>query len=282
MKVAVGTIAAIGRIVTGDEGRSPYRGGPALVRLFNEYGANDVYGQGFPSRWKYAEENLLRLNNTPALAALLCQIMDPREFLDTTFKVEDAIEYLNARLKYDGFELVIENDLPKVRDLKGAAVDCSRPFEGSSADGRAFIDEQIKKSEEKIRDGDFDGAITNARSLLEAVLTEIERHLDNNASPYDGDLIKIFKRVQKLLNLEPGKIDLDASLKQVLSGLTTVINGVAGLSNQLGDRHVRTYKPSKHHALLVVNSAKTVVGFLFDTQNYQAVRADSVGRKLGS
>jgi len=41
MKVSARTIGAIGRIVTGDEKISPYRSGPGLVRLFNEYGADD-------------------------------------------------------------------------------------------------------------------------------------------------------------------------------------------------------------------------------------------------
>jgi hypothetical protein len=260
--------------VTGDEGLSPYRSGPVLVRLFNDYGADDVYGQGFPSRWDYAEQKLRALNDTPALAALIRHVLDPREFLDTKFDLAKALEYLNTRLKYDGFEVVIETDLPKVRDLKGAAVECRHPFESSSEDGHAFIDEQIQKCEDKIRDGDFDGAITNARSLLEAVLVHIEGEMDVNAPDYDGDLTKLYRRAQRLLNLEPGKEDLETSLKQVLSGLTSIVNGIAGLSNRMGDRHVRSYKPSKHHAVLVVNSAKTMVSFLFDTQRFQMKRTN--------
>jgi hypothetical protein len=62
VKVAERTIARIGEIVTGDKGLSPYRSGPQLVRLFNEYGANDVYGQGFPSRWAYPEDKLREIN----------------------------------------------------------------------------------------------------------------------------------------------------------------------------------------------------------------------------
>jgi hypothetical protein len=272
MKISARTITALGRIVTGDEGLSPYRSGPALVRLFNDYGADDVYGQGFPSRWNYAEQKLRGLNDAPTLAALIRQVLDPREFLDRKFDLAKALDYLNARLKYDGFEVVIEKELPKVRDLKVAAVACRHPFEGSSEDGRAFIDEQIQKSEDKIRDGDFDGAITNARSLLEAVLVHIEREIDVNAPDYDGDLTKLYRRVQRVLNLEPGKEDLETSLKQVLSGLTSIVNGIAGLSNRMGDRHVRSYKPSKHHAVLVVNAAKTMVSFLFDTQRFQMTR----------
>ena len=102
-------------------------------------------------------------------------------------------------------------------------------------------------------------------------MVHIETEMDSNAPRYDGDLIKLYRRVQKLLNLEPGREDLETSLKQVLSGLTGIVNGIAGLSNRMGDRHVRSYRPSKHHAVLVVNAAKTMVSFLFDTQQYQTL-----------
>lgn len=273
MRVSARTLTAIGRIVTGDEKLSLYRSGPQLVRLFNDYGANDTYEQGFPSRWKYVEDRLRGLNDTPAIANLLREMLDPRAFMDTDFRISEAVSYVNKRLKYDGFEVVVENDVAKIRNLKGASVECKHPFGDSTEDKHLFIDEQIGKSERKIQEGDFDGAITNARSLLEAVLAEIERQLDARAPQYDGDLIKLYRRTQKLLNLEPGRNDLDSSLKQVLSGLATIVNGISGLSNRLGDRHVRTYRPEKHHAVLTVNAAKTLVNFLFDTQQYQAAKS---------
>lgn len=255
--------------MTGDESISPYRSGPQLVRLFNDYGANDVYGKGFPSRWQYAEDKLRELNGTTALGCIVCQMLDPREFMDSEHNVEDACEYVNARLKYDGFEVVIDNGLAKLRDLKGVSVTFEHPFLDSEKEGHVFIDEQIKKSERKIQEGDYDGAITNARSLLEGVLTELEKQLDENAPHYDGDMPKLYKRVQKLLNLELRRPDIEGPLKQILSGLVSIVVGVSGLSNRMGDRHVRSYKPAKHHASLVINTAKTMANFIFETHAYQ-------------
>lgn len=269
MKLSERTINAIGKIVTGDENLSPYHSGPQLVRLFNDYGANDIYGQGFPSRWQYAEDRLRSLNETAAIGALLCQILDPREFMDTEYKESDAADYINARLKYDGYEVVIDNGFAKIRDLSGVSVTCEHPFQGSEKEGHLFIDEQIKKAEKKIKEGDYDGAITNARSLLEAVLVELEQSIDKSSPQYDGDMTKLYKRVQKQLNLGPSRPDIDGSLKQVLSGLVSIVGGMSGLSNRMGDRHVRSYKPEKHHATLVVNTAKTMVNFLFETHQYQ-------------
>ena len=50
MKIARNTLAELVKIVTGDTKMSPYRSGPMLVRLFNEFGSNDFYEAGFPSR----------------------------------------------------------------------------------------------------------------------------------------------------------------------------------------------------------------------------------------
>lgn len=269
MNLSVRSLSALGKIITGDENISPYRSGPQLVRLFNEYGANDIYAQGFPSRWQYAENKLIALNNSPALGALIHEVLDPREFMDTDFEVSNAIEFLNKRINYEGYEIVLDGGFAKIRDLDGISVECHHPFEGSEDDGHLFIDEQIEKAEKKIQEKDYDGAITNARSLIEAVLVELEKNIDSNALNYDGDLPKLYKRVGKSINLSPGNPDIDGPLKQVLSGLTSIIYGLAGISNKMGDRHVRTYKPGKHHAVLAVNTAKTLSSFFFETWQYQ-------------
>jgi len=132
-----------------------------------------------------------------------------------------------------------------------------------------FIREQTEKCDKKVSDGDYDGAITNARSLIEAVLFEIEGRLDREQQPYDGDLQKLYKRTQKLLNLDPEKAGISENLKMVLRGLSNIVAGIAPLRNKMADAHVRTYKPERHHAKLAVNSAKTLTDFLIDTLEYQ-------------
>ncbi len=273
MKLSQRSIKALGRIVTGDEGLSLYRSGPKLVELFNEFGANGTYGQGFPSRWMYAEESIRAINDTPAIAALICHVCDPREFMDSQKDPLPALEFLNQRLEYDGFSVSIDKGKAKIRDVDGASVKFNSPYGNGANDAHTFIDEQIEKSEEKITEGDYDGAITNARSLLEAIMCDIEIACDPNApTKYDGDMNKLYKRVQKILKLEATRADIDGALKQVLSGLSSVIAGIASARNSMSDAHARSYKPSKHHAVLVVNSAKTLANFLYDTKEYQSAK----------
>lgn len=273
MKLSNKTLDAIGKLVTGDSNLSTYRSGPVLVELFNRYGANDSYGQGFPSRWKYTKSHLQRLNDTTQVDALIREILDPREFLQTSHDQEAACSFVNDWLKYDGYEIVLEGGFPKIRDVNGTTIECTLSFEGPEEERRLFIDQQLDKADDKIFEGDFDGAITNARSLIEAVLTKLEKDLCESPPSYDGDLQKLYKRVQKLLSLDPARPDVESPLKQVLSGLASIVSGLSGLSNKMGDRHVRTYRPDKRHAVLVVNAAKTLVGFLFETHRARKLRS---------
>lgn len=275
LKISERTIKALGKVVTGDGNLSPYRSGPDLVSLFNDLGLNDIYEQGFPSRWAYAEGAIRRLNGKPELIRLFETVFDPREYLDSKFKIEDALGFINQYLSYEKYKVIVINGYAKMRNLQGADVEFLYPFKNSEKDAHIFIDEQVEKCDLKITTGDYYGAITNARSLLEAVLTEIESSLDSNAPEYDGDLLRLYKRVSKLLNLGPDRKDISDTLRQILSGLNSIVCGLSGLRNKMSDAHVASYKPSKHHAKLAVNAAKTLADFLFDTKGYQQLTNSS-------
>ena len=269
MTISRNTLAELVKIVTGDTRMSPYRSGPMLVRLFNEFGSNDFYAPGFPSRWKYTEEKLLPINGTPTLRRLVNTIFDATEWIGKDVKPEVAAEHLNKYLKFDGFELTRDGEHFKVHETGAVAVQFDTPFPQSQEVNHVFIVEQVRKCDKMIDDGDFGGAITNARSLVEAVLIEIEKQLSPNTPQYDGDLIKLNKRVQTLLHLDPARKDISDMLRQVLSGLTSVVTGLAGMRNKMSDAHASSYKASKHHAKLAVNSAKTFADFIFDSYSYQ-------------
>jgi len=196
-------------------------------------------------------------------------IFDATEWIGKDVKPEVAAEHLNKYLKFDGFELTRDGEHFKVHETGAVAVQFDTPFPQSQEVNHVFIEEQVRKCDKKIDDGDFGGAITNARSLVEAVLIEIEKQLSPNPPQYDGDLIKLNKRVQTLLHLDPARKDISDMLRQVLSGLTSVVTGLAGMRNKMSDAHASSYKASKHHAKLAVNCAKTFADFIFDTYSYQ-------------
>lgn len=136
-----------------------------------------------------------------------------------------------------------------------------------------YIKEQISKCENKIREQDYEGAITNARNLIESICLYIIESLSHEEYTYDGNLIKLHKRVSNILNLSPSNHS-DEYLKQILSGLISLINGISGLRNSYSDAHGgspsnKKYKIDDRHAILAVNSAKTISEYLYNTFNKQ-------------
>jgi hypothetical protein len=98
-KLSQRTITALQRVITGDKVDSdvpalaPYQSGPKLVAFFNEHGFNDVYGNGFPSRWAYVEGKLNELNGRPELSTLIEESVFPPRYFDTAFDVDQAVAY---------------------------------------------------------------------------------------------------------------------------------------------------------------------------------------------
>lgn len=270
MKISQRTLKKLGKDVTGDSKMTPYRSGLKLIELFNEFGFDDEYGQGFPARWMFAEQKLKALNEKPELRALIEHVFDPLEFHETDLDNQAAMQDMNVYLQRDGFELCLaSNGKVKVRNLSGQTVEFETPqtYQPSSHE---FVQEHVEKCERKLAERDFRGAATNARSLCEEVLCEIERQLDSTAGRYDGDLPKLFKRVRKLLKMHPDDYaKLDAVLV-LLRGLTTVVDGLAGMSNALGDRHGGGgIRAKEHHARLAVNAANTLCSYMVSSFVHQ-------------
>lgn len=283
MRISERTIKRLGEIITGDKRLSAYRSGPQLVRFFNDLGFNDQYGRDFGSRWSFTEQKIRDWNDTPNLRKIVVAAFDPRDFMGATIydqasgehtpvSIEAALTYVNEFLSFDGYEVVKNGMAYAVADRQRGEVVLDVKLEPDHL-SHAFILEQVDKCRTKVATGDFDGAITNARSLVEAVLTAIEMELDPSPPEYDGDVQRLYKRVAKHLNLsEEGSQVVDDNLKQVMRGFVNIVGGIAGISNKMGDRHVRRYKPAAHHAGLVVNAAMTFCSFIFDTFEYQRAR----------
>ena len=272
MKLTSFTIKHLAKMIAGDTAGWPYRSGPDLVRFFNEYGFRDVYEQGFPTRYMFAEEKLKALNNKDVLKDVFKDMLDSRNWINSRKElhpVEQCAVDVNEMVKHDKIEVIKDGLYYKARLLSGGLIELEVPFKKASDITEIAIEEQIKKCREKITSGDYDGAITNARSLVETLLTSIEKDLDPNAPEPDGDLVRAFNRVRGLLNLDPSRKDISDALKQVLTGLTSIIYGLATMRNKMSDAHATSYKPARHHAKLAVNSAKTLADFLFETMAYQ-------------
>jgi hypothetical protein len=261
MKVGLPTIEALANVIVGCE-HSPYMTGPQLVIFFNALGFSDSYGSGFPSRGRFAESKLCELNEAGRIGEAVLAAVDPRRFSTPDANVDKAVEYLNGVLEFEGFRLRRQGRKFALCPLGPETVSFQLPFKPSTPEMEEFINRQRDKCREKLAAGDHDGAITNARSLLEAVLIELDRKLSLDPKPYDGDLPKLYKRVRKGLQMDETAYKELEPVMQLLRGLTSIVEGLSGMSNRMADRHAITRQPAKHHAELAVNSATTLASFL--------------------
>lgn len=275
MHVSTSTITALQKVITGDSlqdgrGLAPYKTWSELVAFFATIHGLDTEGVPQESRWKYVEAVLRRVNGTEHVKSILETAVDPARFLHTDFDVGEAVEYLNDYLVYEGARLVKQGLRFRIVD----AADTATAQVVSSAEqvdslAYASIQEHVSKALGRLVSQDFDGAITTARTLLETVLVELDHRLPGDASDHKGELLRLYRSVQRKLRLDPNDQDV-ASLQEILRGLTSIASGLGSLRNKMGDAHAPSFRPHRHHAVLAVNAALTVVHFLYETEQYQA------------
>ena len=87
--------------------KSQHRKGPQLVEFFNNLGFHDRYGQGFPSRWLYTEENIKKLNGTSGIDECIKAVFAPNNFIENPGLLFQLLEEFNKHLAYDGWNVII-------------------------------------------------------------------------------------------------------------------------------------------------------------------------------
>jgi len=183
-------------------------------------------------------------------------------------------QVLEALLEHSGTQAGDEtsSNLVKVKNLiarlRKAQVTMLPVTRAVDALSLAYVHELDAKIDQRLSSADLEGAITAARTMLEAVLVELEKQLTAAPGDYKGDLQRLFKSVAKQLRIEE-RPDLDDNFKQVVRGLVQIVNGLAPIRNKMSDGHARERKPEPHHARVIVNAAKTVATFLVESYLFQ-------------
>ncbi len=139
----------------------------------------------------------------------------------------------------------VKNIVARLRNTQVAMLPVTRAVDTLSL---AYVHELEAKVDARLSAADFEGAITAARTMVEAVLVELETRLAGTPSDYKGDLPRQFKAVAKHLRIDDERPDLDDNFKQVARGLVQIVNGLAPIRNKMSDGHARARKPEPHHA----------------------------------
>ncbi|MEM7203918.1 MAG: abortive infection family protein [Planctomycetota bacterium] len=109
-------------------------------------------------------------------------------------------------------------------------------------------------------------AVTAACAGLEALF---KAHIEDCGLelPKKQSLKPLWQVVSKDLGLDPGGVG-DADLMRILSGLTSVVDGVASIRTHEGSAHGRgraNYRLSGRHARLVIHAAHSLAVFVIET-----------------
>ena len=151
--------------------------------------------------------------------------------------------------------------------------DLKQKFRGTDTN---YVLGQITRMESAV-DNDPGLAIGTAKELIETICKTIlsERGQTLSGTP---ELSKLVKQTVRELKLTPDDIPNKAkaadNIKQILSNLATITNGIAELRNSYGTGHGKDSKAkglSSRHAKLAVGAASTLAVFLLEAHNERSV-----------
>lgn len=233
-----------------------YKGRTDLSQLFRSSTSYLNETSTFGSRW-YSRISTFEIKSHPKNQVQIDKLSaeDKKEIFEAVLQIypyKDNEPEIVEIIYYPDFDIENE-DLIEAKELDRIT------FE--------YIHIQINKCNTKIAERDYDGSITNARTLIESICLFIIETITKEKHEYDGNLIKLYKHVSTLLKMSPGDYE-NEHLKQILSGVFSIINGVSGLRNSHSDSHGNgplktSYKIDERHAILTVNLAKTISEYLF-------------------
>lgn len=170
-----------------------------------------------------------------------------------------------------------------VSRLEGIAVPLSAAPDAPNVLTLAYVRELSDKAERRLAASDREGSITVSRTLVEAVLEQLELRLTGQSGNYAGDLQRQYKAVAKILRIDDKDDQVDEGFKQIARGLVQIVNGLAAIRNMASDGHARHVQPQDRHARVAVNSAKTVASFLVEvyTAKRSAPTSTAAARSAG-
>lgn len=242
-----------------------YRTGPSIVKFFRSLGYDVTYGNW--SRVPFTQELLNQINSEEGgfekLVSITITLLDPLDYIDNEDKLEEVIEYLNKRLKYDGFEIVKTGTSYTIVEAGGTAPVIE--IFGSTTLSLPNVKADFERALSCI-DSDPGGAITSACSTLESVVKSI---LDGLGKPYpkDQSIQPLVSTTLKELKLAPDQYS-EAEIKRILGGLINIPAGIGVLRTKYGDAHGKGTHFAQllpRHARLAVNAATTIGLFLLET-----------------
>lgn len=174
MNLSSNTLVKLRELINED---TVYRSGPVLVKLFNQLGFNDVYGQGFPSRASYTDSRLQKINNTSDIDKCLKIIFSPINFLESPDLLTISLDHFNRYLGFDGWNIFIEGKEVKFKRILDKDFDI---FNHKTTIANTSEEDFLMKSYEAIHFSDLELEIELVKVLDERI-KEVESNMTTNS-----------------------------------------------------------------------------------------------------
>lgn len=253
----------------------PYLSGPTLCEISNKFGLPVTYGWngGAQSRWAYLDDLFAHCIENKRESDLLSFLFSKGQFVEKLRgQTPEVIEYaytqivstvigqINGALYFGGNELVQIGKAFVIRKI-GTTVTVATPSVRTI--DRSYINDISNRAMQDVLDGNYDSAITKARTLLEEVFCYVIERRGEEPSE-SGDIGKLYNQVKQLYSMHQSK-DMDKRINGLLSGLEKILSAIAEMRNKGSDSHrvgAKRIAISDHHARLFVNSAMTMADFV--------------------
>jgi len=235
--------------------------------------ADDVYQHriefvDWEQNWVFEDPRIGLLHcDDDIFLKFLCETIHP-VVRTNAYEIKKLLRIYNEYLESDGYEIC------EIKKISGRPIFDARPItsrivlDNLTEFDDEFVKEQLGKCDKRIKDGDYNGAISGARSLVEGVLGEIYLRCTGKRLEKSGDLHNDYKKVKDLIDLSEERTS-NENLKAIIRSLNGIIQNLDTLSNIMGDRHRPVTTPEPFHAKFVVDCAKALSDFLFSTMRYK-------------
>ena len=174
--------------------------------------------------------------------------------------LQKVLEQINSILYFGGHELRAIGKVYQVCNV-GEVVAVAAP--AVKIIDRAYIKDLAGRANKDIDEGNFDSAITKARTILEETFCYVIEKKGEVPSD-SGDIGKLYGQVKTLYNMHADK-NLDKRINTLLSGLEKIISAIAEMRNKESDSHGVGSKRigiADYHTRLFVNSAIAMADFI--------------------
>lgn len=257
----------------------PYQSGPILVETLNRFGLPSAYDSS--SRWMYVERLIGHCLETQQIPKMFAFFFDLRRFhkdlqglateeIKRKHKaiVAAATDAINDELLFGGHELRRLGNTYSV-----VSIDHSPAMETPSIEriDCQYVKDVAERAQRDVAQGEYDSALTKARTLLEEVFCQaVERKGEKPSS--NGDINKLFNQAKDLYN-----IHADRRVCDLINGLNKIVESIGRMRNTQSDAHgagATRVNIESHHARLAVNAAANVADFMLSIADRAEKRQD--------